>query len=123
LKFSGHINADDTGARHNGEIGSGSNKDIKNKSELLLVPERPDIPLHNNLSESDIREYVKKRKICGSAGSPSGRTCRDTFASIKKTCRKSGVSFRACLTDRVENKMQIPLLSALIKRKIEEQPI
>jgi len=96
---------------------------LKNKSELLLVLERPDIPLHNNLSESDIREYVKKRKICGSTRSPSGRTCRDTFTSIKKTCRKLGVSFWAYLIDRVENKMQIPLLSALIKRKIEEQHI
>ena len=31
-----------------------------NKDELLLVLKRPDIPLHNNLSENDIREYVKK---------------------------------------------------------------
>jgi len=37
----------------------------KNKEELLLVLDRPDIPLHNNLSERDIREYVKKRKISG----------------------------------------------------------
>ena len=35
----------------------------KNKDELLLVLERPEIPLHNNLSERDIREYVKRRKI------------------------------------------------------------
>mgnify|MGYP001620158719 CR=1 FL=1 len=40
-----------------------------NKSELLLVLERPDIPLHNNTSERDIREYVKKRKISGSTRS------------------------------------------------------
>ena len=36
-----------------------------NKTELLLVLDRPDVPLHNNLSEGDIREYVKKRKISG----------------------------------------------------------
>jgi hypothetical protein len=35
----------------------------RNKSELLLVLQRPDIPLHNNLSERDIREYVKRRKM------------------------------------------------------------
>ncbi|MCF8025578.1 MAG: transposase [Desulfobacteraceae bacterium] len=29
-----------------------------NKSELLLVLKRPEIPLHNNLSENDIREFV-----------------------------------------------------------------
>jgi hypothetical protein len=33
----------------------------QNKSELLLVLNRPEVPLHNNLSERDIREYVKKR--------------------------------------------------------------
>ncbi len=37
----------------------------ENKPELLLVLERPDIPLHNNTSETDIREYVKKRLISG----------------------------------------------------------
>ncbi len=35
----------------------------RNKAELLLVLDRPEIPLHNNLSENDIREYVKKRKV------------------------------------------------------------
>ncbi|MGB5619047.1 MAG: transposase, partial [Desulfobacterales bacterium] len=34
-----------------------------NKSELLLVLDRPDIPLHNNGAETAIREYVKKRKV------------------------------------------------------------
>ena len=65
----------------------------KNKDELLLVLERPDIPLHNNLSESDIREYVKRRKISGSTRSEAGRRCRDTFASLKKTALKLGVPF------------------------------
>jgi hypothetical protein len=57
--------------------------------------------LHNNLSESDIRDYVKKRKISGSTRSSSGRRCRDTFASLKKTCRKNGLSFWQYLEDRV----------------------
>ncbi len=66
-----------------------------NKSELLLVLQRPDIPLHNNLSERDIREYVKRRKISGSTRSEEGRQCRDTFTSLKKTFRKLGISFWA----------------------------
>jgi hypothetical protein len=37
-----------------------------NKSEMLLVLRHPEIPLHNNLSENGIRDYVKKRKISGS---------------------------------------------------------
>jgi len=96
---------------------------LKNKPELLLVLERPDIPLHNNLSESDIREYVKKRKISGSTRSTSGQTCRDTFTSIKKTCRKLGVSFWDYLIDRIEHKRQIPLLPDLMKMKIDGQLI
>jgi hypothetical protein len=44
-----------------------------NKSELLLVLERPDIPLHNNGAENAIREYVKKRKISGGTRSDTGR--------------------------------------------------
>jgi len=71
-----------------------------NKMELLLVLNRPDIPLHTNGSETDIRDFVKKRKVSGGTRSDEGRKCRDTFISLKKTCRKLGVSFWQYLTDR-----------------------
>jgi hypothetical protein len=87
-----------------------------NKSELMLVLERPDIPLHNNGAENAIREYVKKRKISGSTRSESGRRCRDTFTSLKKTCRKLGVSFWQYLKDRIEGNGVIPDLSDLIRQ-------
>ncbi len=93
---------------------------FNNKSELLMVFKRPDIPLHNNLSENDIREYVKKRKISGSTRSLSGRACRDTFTSIKKTCRKLGISFWAYLMDRIENKKDVPLLSDIMIAKMKD---
>src|SRR5262249_15447148 len=35
------------------------------KADLLRVLERPEVPLHNNGCESDIREFVKRRKISG----------------------------------------------------------
>ena len=88
-----------------------------NKSELLLVLQRPDIPLHNNGAENAIREYVKKRKVSGSTRSESGRRCRDTFTSLKKTCRKLGVSFWQYLKDRIENTGLIPDLSDLIRQQ------
>ena len=81
-----------------------------NKSELLLVLSRPDIPLHNNLSENDIREYVKRHKISGSTRSDSGKLCRDSFTSLKKTCRKLGISFWEYLRDRIHRRNQIPPL-------------
>jgi hypothetical protein len=87
-----------------------------NKSELLMVLQRPNTPLHNNSAENAIREYVKKRKISGSTRSDNGRRCRDTFTSLKKTCRKLGVSFWQYLKDRVENIGHIPDLSDLIRQ-------
>lgn len=87
----------------------------KNKHELLRVLDRPELPLHNNLSESDIRDYVKKRKISGSTRSANGRRCRDTFASLKKTCRKHGISFWKYLMDRTSEKNQIPPMAEIIQ--------
>jgi hypothetical protein len=89
----------------------------RRKRELLKVLERPDLPLHNNASEQDIREFVTKRKISGSTRSNEGRRCRDTFASLKKTCRKLGVSFWQYLTDRVCGNKLIPSLGELIAQK------
>jgi len=89
----------------------------KNKRELLLVLDRPDIPLHNNLSESDIREYAKRRKVSGGTRSDTGRKRRDTFISLKKTCRKLGISFWQYLQDRVEKINAIPRLSDLIRQQ------
>jgi len=94
----------------------------KNKAELLLVLDYPEIPLHNNLSERDIREYVKKRKISGCTRSEPGRRCRDTFASLKKTCRKLGISFWKYLQDRVVGLDSIPLLSELIRQHARASP-
>ena len=83
----------------------------------LLVLERPEIPLHNNLSENDIRQYVKKRKISAGTRSDVGRRCRDTFLSLKTTCRKLGVTFWRYLQDRIHGRNTIPSLGDLIREK------
>lgn len=90
------------------------------KADLLRVLERPEIPLHNNAMESDLREFVKRRKISGGTRSDVGRRCRDTFASLKKTCRKLGVCFWDYLQDRVRGLGQIPQLADLIRQKGRE---
>ena len=87
----------------------------KNKRELLMVLERPELPLHNNLSEGDIREYVKRRKISGGTRSDLGRRARDTFASFKKTCRKLGKSFWQYLIERITGNLVTPSLPQLIE--------
>ena len=90
------------------------------KSELLVVLEHPEIPLHNNLSENDIRQYVKKRKISAGTRSDAGRRCRDTFLSLKTTARKLGVAFWSYLRDRIQQLNDIPPLADLIRRKAAE---
>ena len=94
----------------------------KNKAELLLVLDRPEIPLHNNASESDIREYVKRRKVSGGTRSSSGRKSRDTFTSLKKTCRKLKVSFWEYLNDRNFKRDSIPRLSELMRKMASAPP-
>ena len=89
----------------------------RNKAELLLVLERADLPLHNNLSEQDIRDYVIKRKISGGTRSDAGRRCRDTFTSLMKTCRKLGLSFWSYLRDRLTGEHAIAALPDLVRQK------
>lgn len=80
------------------------------KTELLLVLQCPEIPLHNKLSENAIRDYVKRRKISATTRSDTGRQARDTFLSLKKTCPKLGISFWQYLQDRIsQQNTSLPL--------------
>ena len=90
----------------------------KNKKELLLMLKRPDIPLHNNLSERDIRAYVIKRKISGSTRSENGRRCRDTFTSLIKTCQKQKINFWDYLGDRLKQDNLAPYLPDLLSGQV-----
>jgi hypothetical protein len=63
-----------------------------NKAELWMVLERPEIPLHTNGSENDIRCYVTRRKVSAGTRSDIGRDCRDAFLCLVKTCDKPGIA-------------------------------
>jgi hypothetical protein len=95
----------------------------QNKKELLLVLERPEVPLHNNISENSIRIYATKRKVHGGTRSESGRKCRDTFLSLKKTCRKLGISFWEYILDRLSGRYEIPQLNSFLNDKIRNSII
>ena len=90
-----------------------------NKAELLAVLDRPEIPLHTNGSENDIRAYVTKRKVSGGTRSDHGRDCRDAFLGLLKTCAKLGVAFWDYLRARLEipNSPDVPNLPSLIKTR------
>ena len=63
------------------------------KSQLLLVLEFPEIPLHNNLSENGVREFVVKRKISSGTKNQKGSTAWENYMTISATCKKLKVSF------------------------------
>lgn len=95
-----------------------------NKSELLKVLDRPEIPLHTNGSETDIRCQVTKRKISGGTRSDAGRDCRDAFLALNKTCAKLGISFWNYLGARlvVPGVPTIPALTELVSAPALQPP-
>jgi hypothetical protein len=90
-----------------------------NKAELLMVLERPEIPLHTNGSENDIRCQVTRRKVSAGTRSDQGRDCRDAFLSLAKTCAKHGVAFWDFLGSRlsVPGQPLIPPLPQLVRAR------
>ena len=88
-----------------------------NKPELLMVLDRPEIPLHTNGSERDIRLHVTKRKVSGGTRSLDGRDCRDAFLGLMRTAAKLGIAFWDYLGDRLSIPGQpiVPYLPDLVR--------
>jgi hypothetical protein len=87
------------------------------KSDLLMVLDRPDVVLHTNGSENDIRTHVTRRKVSGGTRSDAGRDCRDAFLGLMKTCAKQAIRFWDYLGARlgVNGSANVPLLPDLIR--------
>ena len=90
-----------------------------NKHELLMVLDRPEIPLHTNGSENDVRCQVTKRKVSGGTRSDTGRDCRDAFLGLSKTCAKLVFAFWDYLGSRlaVPNQPEVPYLPAIVRHR------
>lgn len=90
-----------------------------NKAELLMALDRPEIPLHTNGSENDIRAFVTKRKVSGGTRSDTGRDCRDAFLGLAKTCDKLGISFWDYLGARLAaaGAQAVPYLPQLVRQR------
>jgi hypothetical protein len=75
---------------------------LANKAGLLTVLERPEVPLHTNGSENDIRCYVTRRKVSAGTRSVKGRDSRDALLGLARTCGKLGIPLWDYLGSRLE---------------------
>lgn len=91
-----------------------------NKQSLLMVLRHPEIPLHNNPAEIEIRRRVRKRDVSFGPRTEDGKRAWDTFASLLATTKKLGVSFYRYVYDRVTESGEIPDLADLIVKRAQQ---
>ena len=90
-----------------------------NKPELLMVLDRPDIPLHTNGSENDIRCQVTKRHISGGTRSRTWPGLPRRVLGLMKTCGSSGIASGTTSGARlaVPDQPAIPYLRGLVRTR------
>ena len=79
------------------------------KENLLVVLEHPEVPLHNNGSEQEIREPVIKRKISHGVKSEGGKLAWENHFTIQMTCRKQKISYWKYMKNKLNGIEQISL--------------
>jgi Transposase IS66 family len=92
-------------------------------SELLLVLEHPELPLHNNAAELAARTMVQRRNISYATQSEQGTQAWDLFMSLVATARKLGISFFEYVGDRISEMGKIPALGQMIEERAASNPL
>ena len=91
------------------------------KEALLMVLCHPEIPLHNNPAEIEIRRRVRKRDVSFGPRTEEGKRAWDTFATLAATAKKLGVSFYQYIYDRVSGANDIANLADLIAQRAKQE--
>ncbi len=86
-------------------------------SELLLVLEHPELPLHHNPAELAARTIVQRRNISYATQTCEGTKAMDVFMSLVATTRKLGISFFEYMHDRISYLGNIPSLGTIIRQQ------
>jgi hypothetical protein len=87
------------------------------KERLLTVLKHPEIPLHNNPAEIEVRRRARKRDVSFGPRTQDGKRAWDTFMSLAATAKKLDVSFYQYIHDRVTRTHQVPSLAELIAQQ------
>lgn len=94
-------------------------KTREKKTELLMVLDHPEIPLHNNSSELGARTRVRKRDVSFGPRTDDGKEAWDTFMTLAATAKKLGINFYQYIYDRISQNYTMPSLSAFIKERAQ----
>ena len=87
------------------------------KVNLLMVLDHPEIPLHNNPAELEVRRRVRKRVVSYGPRSAVGAKAWDTMETLLGTAKKLGVNFFRYIRDRVSGAKTMPALAELIGQR------
>ena len=87
------------------------------KERLLMVLKHPEIPLHNNPAEIEVRRRARKRDVSFGPRTQDGKRAWDTFISLAATAKKLNISFYQYIHDRVTRVRHIPPLAEMIAQQ------
>jgi hypothetical protein len=93
------------------------------KENLLMVLKHPEIPLHNNPAEIEVRRRARKRDVSFGPRTQDGKRAWDTFMSLAATAKKLNVNFYQYVYDRVTHAHGIPSLAELIAQQAEKRQL
>ena len=77
--------------------------------ELTLFTTDPDIPLHNNLAEQQMKRIALLRKNALFVATPRGGETAAILSSLTSTCRRHGINPQAYLTQLLANLPDTPV--------------
>jgi hypothetical protein len=95
----------------------------KNKAELLVVLDHPELPLHNNDAELGARARVRKRDVSFGPRTEEGSKAWDTMQSLVATAKKLGISLYAYFADRVRGLGKVPRLADVIRERAKTRKL
>lgn len=89
--------------------------------KLKAKPKRKKKPKTKTLVVHEEQKLRPFNLPSGSTRSDDDKLCGDSFTSLKKTCRKLGISFLDYLTDRINRRRKIPPLWEILTLKMSEK--
>jgi len=98
-------------------------KTRRKKISLLLVLDRPEIPLHNNPAELGARQRMHKRNVSFGPQTADGAKAWDTFQPLTATAQKLGVSIYHYICDRITQTYALPSLADLVTERAQQESL